>query len=150
MKIDYHFIAYVYDNECVVEYPDLMVIGTGQSFEEAFENANNNKKLYLDYLKANNYPIPKPKSFDQQEEVSGKVTLRMSKTTHKMAISRSQEENVSLNSYLNEAIIAYNFKKQESLAVKEILNIAINYNETYKNSLKDVTRSIPQNEGVKA
>lgn len=150
MKIDYHFISYVYDNECVVEYPDLKVVGTGETFEEAFKEALESKENYLKYLSDNHFPIPKPKSFEKnEEEVSGKVTLRMSKTTHKMAILCAQEENVSLNSYLNEAIINHNAKKFESYAVREIIDMAMNYKATYIESLKDVSKDNP-NEGVKA
>lgn len=150
IKTNYGFKVYILDDEWVVEYPDLKVVGTGETFEEAFEEALKSKKAYLKYLSDNHFPIPKPSSFDKSEEdVSGKVTLRMSKSTHRTAILCAQEENVSLNSYLNEAIINHNAKKIESYAVREIINMAMNYKTTYIESLKDVSKDNPS-EGVKA
>lgn len=65
MNTEYYFKAYIYDNEWIVEYPDLRVIGTGETFEEAYKNAKVAKKEYIENLVKLNFPMPK---HDRQEE----------------------------------------------------------------------------------
>jgi predicted RNase H-like HicB family nuclease len=51
--------------EWVVKYPDLPgVIGSGDTEEEAINEAKGNKDFYLDYLKEKNRPFPPHTSSD--------------------------------------------------------------------------------------
>ena len=59
IKTNYGFKVYILDDEWVVEYPDLKVVGTGLTFDEAFKVALENKDNYLKYLRENHFPIPK-------------------------------------------------------------------------------------------
>ncbi|WFF76287.1 toxin-antitoxin system HicB family antitoxin [Bacillus velezensis] len=47
--------------------------------------------------------IPEPQN-ENETDFSGKFTLRVSKSTHKSLVRRTQEENVSLNSLVNQYI----------------------------------------------
>lgn len=95
------------EREYVVKYYDFEnVIGVGDSIAEAIEDANENLDLYLQYCKEQNRSIPEP-SIHEESSFSGKVTLRMSRSLHKLVDKKSKEEGISLNAYLNEAIAAY-------------------------------------------
>lgn len=93
--------------EYIVKYFDFEnVIGVGDSIEEAIEEAKSNLEFYIQYCKEKNITIPEP-SKREENNFSGKVTLRMSKTMHKLVTERSNNEGVSINSFLNEAIACY-------------------------------------------
>ena len=95
------------EKEYVVKYYDFEnVIGVGDSIAEAIEDAKGNLDLYLQYCKEQNRCIPEP-SIHEESSFSGKVTLRMSRSLHKLVDKKSKEEGISLNAYLNEAIAAY-------------------------------------------
>lgn len=94
--------------EWVVDYPELPGIsGGGDSYEEALREAQGNKDFYLEYLKERNLPIPIPSDHVDPSMLSGRMTLRVSKSTHQKALIRAEEEGISLNSLLNEAIVTY-------------------------------------------
>ena len=79
--------------EWCVEYPDLKgCVGGGDTIEEAIADAQATKSVYLSYLK------------DEGSLPSGKIALRVAKTTHKQLLENAQMDGVSLNTYINTAI----------------------------------------------
>ncbi|MBP5446319.1 MAG: toxin-antitoxin system HicB family antitoxin [Acholeplasmatales bacterium] len=112
MNTDYRFEVYTEysgegDKVFVASYYDLdTVIGVGDTVEDAIKEAEGNLEVFLEYCKENNIDVPSP-SKHEDNEFSGKVTLRMSKSLHKKVDERAKQEGVSLNSFLNEAIITY-------------------------------------------
>ena len=95
------------EKEYVVKYFDFEnVIGVGDSIEEAIKDAKGNLDLYLQYCKEQNKQIPEA-SIHEESSFSGKVTLRMSRSLHRLVDKKSKEEGISLNAYLNEAVAAY-------------------------------------------
>lgn len=91
--------------EFVAKYPAIdAVMGVGDSYEEAIQEAEEAKEAYLSYLEEEGRPFPKQLDMDA---LSGRVTFRMSKSLHKKALERSELEQVSLNQLINEALTEY-------------------------------------------
>ena len=89
--------------EWCVEYPDLKgCVGGGDTIEEAIADAQATKSVYLSYLKDEGIELPVPK--DEGSLPSGKIALRVPKTTHKQLLENAQMDGVSLNTYINIAI----------------------------------------------
>lgn len=89
--------------EWCVEYPDLKgCVGGGDTIEEAIADAQATKSVYLSYLKDEGIELPVPK--DEGSLPSGKIALRVPKTTHKQLLENAQMDGVSLNTYINTAI----------------------------------------------
>lgn len=87
------------------DYPDI--IGSGASATEAINEAYGNLAVYLEYLTDEGKAILPPSVKDQAIEPSGRVTLRMTKTLHAALIKRSEKENMSVNSVINDALARY-------------------------------------------
>lgn len=102
-----------------VEYPDISaVVGGGNTPEEAITEARNNLNAYIEYLENEGLALPVVTKYEN--EYSGKVTLRMSYSLHKKVAELSELEGVSINSYINEALIE---KTQNSISEKSCMQI---------------------------
>ncbi|HAQ55811.1 MAG TPA: hypothetical protein DCR44_00130 [Acholeplasmatales bacterium] len=94
--------------EWVIEYPELPgVTGGGVSYEEALREAEDNKRFYFDYLQESGRSIPAPSEVADLGDLSGKITLRLSKSLHQSIILRAQVERVSINALINEVLSTY-------------------------------------------
>lgn len=90
--------------EWAAEYPDIPgCFGGGDSPEEAIADARDNLAFYLQTLAYEGKKIPEPTN-PYDCEYSGKLTLRLSKSLHKRAACFAEEEGVSLNSLIVEAL----------------------------------------------
>ena len=83
-------------------------VGGGKSVEEAVKEAYENLEVYLEYLKSENLLLPKEY---KEENFNGKIALRVSKSTHRQLVCLAEEEGVSLNMIINNAIEQYLGKK---------------------------------------
>ena len=112
MDKDYRFEVYTDysgygDKVYVVKYFDLEnVIGVGDTIEAAIEEARCNLEVYLEYCDENNIIVPEA-TIHEELDYSGKITVRMSKTLHKLVDERAKKEGISINLFLNEAISQY-------------------------------------------
>lgn len=79
-------------------------IGGGDTVEEAISEAKENLEIYLDFLKEEHKKIPEA---DSKNEYSGKIALRISKSTHRRLAEISDIEGISINLLLNNAIEHY-------------------------------------------
>jgi len=80
-----------------VEYPDLKgCFSTGDSLEEAAQQALDAKKAWLETALEKGIIIPEPKILN---EYSGNFKLRMPKSLHKSLADYAKEEGVSMNQY---------------------------------------------------
>ena len=107
-SLDYRFIAYQIETtnglSWCVEYPDVpSVVGGGKTKSLALKDAEENLNAYLAYLKKHKKPLPLKTSYKQS--YSGRVTLRISKELHRTLSQLSDFNGISLNSYINEALI---------------------------------------------
>lgn len=103
----------------IAEYPDIFgLIGVGDTQLEAMTEAEAAKNIYLDYLEQQKEKFPVK---SKRSELSGRLTLRVSKTTHQKIIDRASSDGISLNQLINDSIIYYlseksideNFKRIE-------------------------------------
>ena len=89
------------------EIPDLPgCYSDGETPQEAYDNIQDAKKCWLEVAIEKEYDIALPNI--DNEEYSGKFTLRIPKTLHKQLAKTSKEEGISLNQYI-QTLLAYNF-----------------------------------------
>ncbi len=79
-------------------------IGGGDTPEEAMNEAQENLEIYLEFLKDECRKIPNE---DFKDDYSGKIALRISKSTHRKIAEMSDAEGVSINTLLVSAIENY-------------------------------------------
>lgn len=85
----------------VAEIPDLPgCISDGDTREEAFQSIEDAKKAWIETAIEEGRPIPKPKPIDDEDDYSGKFTLRLPKYIHKLLTEHANTQNVSLNQYV--------------------------------------------------
>lgn len=82
----------------------------GETPQEALDNIEDAKKNWLEVAIERKQQIPIPKSEDENE-FSGKFTLRIPKTLHRQLTKIAKEEGVSLNQYIT-TLLSYNFGGQ--------------------------------------
>ena len=112
MKYKYPALIIKEDDGFVVEFPDLEDAFTqGDTWEEAFENAEDVLNLVLWNREEKNIPIPKPASLEAIE-VPAKATLALIKADtieyRKLHDTKSVRKNVSIPSWLNTLAINKN------------------------------------------
>lgn len=106
----------------VAESKDLKgCVGQGETAEEALSELETNEEEWLDAAKECGIPIPDP-SVETMLEYSGKFMTRVSPKVHKEAVENAKKEGLSLNQYVNNAIIVANTSKTTIGAIGEILN----------------------------
>ena len=111
MKLDYSFIVVPFKDEgfsgfraFLLDIPAIESIGATP--EEALSDLNEVKKEWIAFALEKGIAIPKPEiDFPETMKYSGRVTLRIPKTLHRQAAERALLNGVSLNSFLNEAIM---------------------------------------------
>ncbi|MDI3441604.1 toxin-antitoxin system HicB family antitoxin [Erwinia sp. V90_4] len=81
----------------VDELPDVLEFGENR--EDAYTNAIFTIKVGQDMCIAEGTPFPSPKIF-KENDVSGRVTLRLKKTLHAQCIRLADLEGVSLNTFI--------------------------------------------------
>ena len=79
-------------------------VGGGSTAEEAIREAEENLEIYLEYLESENIDIP---TAYEETQYSGKIALRVSKSTHRKLAEKSADEGVSVNMIINNAIEHY-------------------------------------------
>lgn len=72
------------------------LIGTGDTYEEAYNDVKEAMESYIETKIANKIEIPLPMD---ASDYSGKFIVRLPKTLHKLLSKRAKEEGVSLNQY---------------------------------------------------
>lgn len=91
-----------------VEFPEVPGCGgAGDTIEEAMEDAQINLNVHLDYLKENGIAVPVPDTSFHILEYSGKLSLRIPKSLHRQIAENAQKDDVSINSYINNALSDY-------------------------------------------
>ncbi len=107
--------------EWVAEFPDLKgCVGGGITKEEAMKEAEENKNIYLETLKDLGKKIPQPRT-RKESKASGKLSLRLSKSLHKDLAEISNEEGISMNQYVIEAISEKIGKNKSTTAFEDAI-----------------------------
>ena len=82
-------------------------VGQGDDQEEALLELEENEKAWLETAEEVGIPIPEI-PMEQIEEYSGKLTLRLAPFVHMQAARFAQKEGISLNQYINNAVVSQN------------------------------------------
>lgn len=82
-------------------------VGQGETSSEAIQELEENEKEWINTAKEFNIPIP-PYTVKKPKAFSGKFSLRMSPYVHEKASETAEFLGVSLNQYINDAVIHYN------------------------------------------
>ena len=84
-------------------------VGQGETSSEAIRELEENEKEWLETARQFGIPIP-PVSCRKEKTYSGKVSLRMSPYVHEKAAETAIDLGISLNQFVNDAIIEYTNK----------------------------------------
>jgi hypothetical protein len=112
----------------VAELP--YVSGHGKSANAAYADVIDLIDGLKESATANGQPFPTPVAAD--EDVSGRVTLRMSKSLHRAVITGANAEGVSLNSYLCEVLSSklYEVSAKAASHTTDTANVTIGISKT--------------------
>lgn len=94
--------------EYIVVFQDFQnIIGVGETVGEAVKEAYGNLKAYFEYCDELGIEIPEPAKNNLFSEYSGKITLRIPKTLHREIAEYANQDGISLNYIINDAIRFY-------------------------------------------
>ena len=93
------------DAEYVVIFNDFKnIIGSGKTVGDAIEEAYGNLEAYFEFCDEEGIEIPNPSQKGLFNSYSGKITVRMPKSLHRDMAEYANEDGISLNSLINDAI----------------------------------------------
>ncbi|MCM1267597.1 MAG: toxin-antitoxin system HicB family antitoxin [Bacteroidales bacterium] len=95
-------------------------VGQGDTVQEAIAELEANESEWLTTAAECGIPIPLP-SVQKKNAFSGKVSLRFSAFTHEEASENAKALGVSLNQYINDAIVYYNGTVNNKRSAKQPL-----------------------------
>lgn len=108
--------------EWAVEFFDVPgVIGGGETEAEAIEDAFDNLQAHLQFLADDGEPLPVASNIDE-EEYSGKLPFRTSKSTHRRIKMAADREGISVNQFMNEAVMEKLTKSEYSKYMVDVID----------------------------
>lgn len=93
-------------------------VGQGETIEEALEELEVNEAEWIATAEECGIEIPIIPVV-QESMPSGKFTVRVSPSVHQFAVECAHEQGISLNQYVNDAIVSYNAQNTTLKVVKE-------------------------------
>jgi len=96
-------------------------VGQGDTMEEALEELCINEEEWIATAKEVGIPIPEP-SVETVPSYSGKFLVRVAPAVHKAASERAKKEGISLNQYVNDAIVYANASLESNDHIRESVN----------------------------
>lgn len=93
-------------------------VGQGETIEEALNELEANEAEWIVTAEECGIEVP-PIPVVQETVPSGKFTVRVSPSVHQLAIECAHEQGISLNQYINDAIVSYNAQNTALKVVKE-------------------------------
>ena len=99
-------------------------VAQGETMEEALKQLECNEHEWLETAKEFQLEIPDI-PIEEMELYSGKFTVRMAAHVHKAATELSKKQGVSLNQYVNDAIVAQNAIMTTTAAIHPCVEHAI-------------------------
>ena len=86
-------------------HPDLDgCMAEGGTAEEAVANLADSRELWIELRLKKNYPIPEPL---EDDELSGRISLRMTSALHSKLAKEAARQGVSLNLLINTVLAEY-------------------------------------------
>lgn len=83
------------------------VRGGGNTPEEALSVLKTEMEYMLDFLKDEGEELPEPDALSSLEGYSGRITYRPGKKLHQNITEQAKKHDVSINSYINNAVSFY-------------------------------------------
>ena len=83
-------------------------VGQGETASEAISELEANENDWLETAALCNIPIPSVSVRTDAPQYSGKMSLRFSPFVHEQASDLAKKQGISLNQYINDAIVYYN------------------------------------------
>lgn len=74
--------------------------GTGDTIEQAIEDAKIAKSEWIKEAYENNTSVPEPSDQEKEEEYNGRISLRIPRSLHKMVVELAKPEGVSANQFI--------------------------------------------------
>lgn len=106
----------------VAESKDLKgCVGQGETLDEAIAELQLNEEEWLDTAIECGIPIPEV-SVELPSEYSGKFMTRVSPRVHKEAVENATREGISLNQYVNNAIVTMNASNTTLNAIQNVID----------------------------
>ncbi len=118
----------------IAECPTLKgCVGQGDTLEIALSELEANEQSWLELAQEYGIGIPEL-PVEQMNSYSGKLTLRVAPYVHQEAAELAKKQNISLNQYINDAIVAQNARmttvnvlapevKKAVSCIKELMSI---------------------------
>lgn len=85
-------------------------VGQGETIEAACSELAENENEWIAMAQECDIPVP-PVPIEQMTEYSGKFTVRVAAYVHKEASENAKKNGISLNQYINDAIVAQNARQ---------------------------------------
>lgn len=106
----------------IAESKDLKgCVGQGETINEALLELELNEQEWLDTAAECGIPIPDI-SIEVPSEYSGKFMTRVSPKVHKEAVENANKEGISLNQYVNNAIVTMNANVSTTHVLKDFVD----------------------------
>ncbi len=121
----------------LAEIPELKgCVSDGDTPEEALHNIQDAKLSWIKTALKRGQKIPVP-IIEEQDDFSGKFTLRLPRFLHKELTNAARKENISLNQYIV-ALLSFNFGKRmaENNGKPIVQNVYIYNHENIQPNLK--------------
>ena len=149
---DYAFKVYKGEfGDWVCAYLDIPgLIGVGDTKIEAIQEAEIFLNLYLDQLDSENkeYPI-----INDSYTYSGRITLRVAKSTHRHIVEAAQKDEVSINQWVTDAVNEKFgvWKAHDKIlqALESISEVAV-FEKNNKNHLHQTIRALYDDSSMRA
>lgn len=120
-------------------------VGQGDTLDEAVVELFENEKAWLEAAEEVGISIPKIPT-EAVQEYSGKMTLRISPSEHAKAVKIAKREGISLNQYVNDAVVARNSELSTADYLSKNLENAVNLLRSF--IVNEVTTSYCENKEV--
>lgn len=104
-KVTPHLVSSNNGVRWVAYYPSLKgVMGGGKTPEEALKVLGKEAVEMVEFMREERDLIPESDEVIDLNAYSGRITLRMSKSMHRMVVETAKREGISANAWINEAI----------------------------------------------
>lgn len=111
-------------------------VGQGDTADEALKELEANEIDWLETARECGISIP-VETVRKENQFSGKVSVRFSPFVHEEASNNAQALKISLNQYLNDAIVDYNARynhmqlknPSRNIALSETSSVVIDFNQ---------------------
>lgn len=123
-------------------------VGQGETSEEAISELEHNENEWIETAIQVGIPVPTPTSKAAFSH-NGKVALRLAPNVHSDAAAYASELGISLNQYLNNAVVEYNVLMKDFLrrptpeqrhknGSDKVLQFPVNYQQFMNTVISDI------------